>query len=1461
MQLIILLGHYMHLVHCMFALVDFMYIVSQCLRYLLHVEAPMFSSVGSQPCIIGPVHRGQEKLKRRHTIGPLSWGSSCHSRQGPPKSINWTAIFTTWCLITWVTICILSSEFIIGEAPIISQNFNISSCPNYVYQGKSAIYKSGLRVTCMTERPSGHWSALPQLEDQRRQVRYMVSRPRSDMANEIKLLSFNCQGLFLKEKRHKVFFWLKQKKANMILLQESHSQKDKETVWNHEWGNTIIYSHGESNKKGVAILFDKNFEHKIHHTDTDPEGRYIILDIEINAERVLVVNSYAPNEDKAVFFEKLVEKVSEYETDNVIWGGDHNLVLNVDLDKCGGNPTTHWECRKSLLDFMEAHDMIDIWRRQNQKSKTYTWHSNPRETKRAKRLGLKREIIQSRIDFFLIPHKFIQLTKSNKIQAGYHSDHALVILGLQINPTSRGRGFWKLNTSLLEDPCYVEQITENLCLVEGDNPNTSPDLIWEINKCTVRRETISFICRNRVNIDKSLVNLEKSKEALVNDIQNHPEPSDILDKIKIYDDQINQIISQKTKGAAVRSRTRYYEEGEKSSKFFHTFELKTNNQKGIKKLITPNGTEVTEPRDILEEEKRYYEDLYSDAIPSQKNSPSWGRFLNDQCDHAEDVREKLLDIEKPLSEREIFKTLSLFERNKAPGSDGLQIEFYRTFWPFIKKPLLECFNYIFQSGKLSITQRQGVISLLPKKDKDPLYIANWRPISLMNTDYKILTKCLAERIKSVLPDLISSEQSGFVPGRLLCENIMDIKALDEILMGEKRSGMAAMLDFEKAFDSLRWESIIAAMETHGFGPNFIHWVKCLQNEPVNCCLNNGYFSRFFRLHRGVRQGCPLSPYLFILTVEILANNIRQNPEILGVKFYGHTSKISMYADDTTILCEDKKSLEICLETIKEFGTIAGLKLNEKKTEFFYLGVKNDNIFDQKCSDRVRLLGIKICHSIEEEVKENLEPAVEKIRKILNMWRARNLSLLGKIYIVKSLGIAQILHILEVLPTPPKAQLKKLEQILYHFIWNDGVTRIRKKIMIGPYDLGGAQMPDVQSLCDTLHIKWIQRLLKGGTNPWRTYIVKTLVPVNINLLLCCNLAKKDVHELFVAEPCSLWKGIFSSWCDLNFTNRVETAEEIAGQIIWLNSHIKQNSHTILLTKWIQAGVNKIRDLLDDDRTHFLTWENFTHKYNVVCTFLQYYGVLQSIPMCWRSTIRQVSAIYTEPQNPEEILQDLVKRQHRDIYDDIIRKRCDIPEDRFKAWAKDLNIDISRLEATDWTETFQLSLRWTISVPLRSFEFRYRSRDILTNLKLFQMTLKASKYCDQCPEEVDDIIHFFWLCPSCKSLWKNLVIWLESEMDLNLPRRPSFYLLGVTVGDEGCMPDILGLIFLLTRKYINDGKTQNYPISFNGLRTIIRETEEMEFRIAYRNNRVCVHVEKWGHLATSLKKEAGFATNFV
>ena len=189
---------------------------------------------------------------------------------------------------------------------------------------------------------------------------------------------------------------------------------------------------------------------------------------------------------------------------------------------------------------------------------------------------------------------------------------------------------------------------------------------------------------------------------------------------------------------------------------------------------------------------------------------------------------------------------------------------------------------------------------------------------MVNVDSKLASKVISNRIKKVLPRIIHYSQSGFIKGRFIGEVARSILNIIDHIESLKLSGILLFIDFEKAFDSIEWDFLYQSLEAFNFGPTLIRWIKTFYNNVSSCVINNGLFSEQFKLERGVRQGDPLSPYLFVVAIEILGISLRSNEHIEGIKIDTDEIKTLLYADDMTATLANTSSVEILMQTLNNF---------------------------------------------------------------------------------------------------------------------------------------------------------------------------------------------------------------------------------------------------------------------------------------------------------------------------------------------------------------------------------------------------------------------------------------------------------------------------------------------------------------------------------------------------------------
>ena len=352
---------------------------------------------------------------------------------------------------------------------------------------------------------------------------------------------------------------------------------------------------------------------------------------------------------------------------------------------------------------------------------------------------------------------------------------------------------------------------------------------------------------------KKIITEEKNLIEQINTIEqltfNLSPPNILLDILDEHKNKLETLCKEKLNGLIIRSRARWIEYGEKSSQYFCTLEKRNYINKNIKKIIDNNGTVITNLKCILEKISDFYKNLYrsrDDVIEDVNLSTLIDRNIYKLRDsEAEHLEGKITDDE-------LLKALKHMKNDKSPGTDGLTVEFYKFFWKDIGTFLRRSLNYSFDKGELSVTQKQGIVSIIPKARKPREFLKNWRPITLLNISYKLLSSCLANRIKTVLDTLMHENQKGFLKGRYIGENIRLLYDILEFTEQSNIPGLLLLIDFEKAFDSVSWKFLHNVLYFFNFGPEFREWIEIILSDSKLCVIQNGIFSQFFNIGRGCR---------------------------------------------------------------------------------------------------------------------------------------------------------------------------------------------------------------------------------------------------------------------------------------------------------------------------------------------------------------------------------------------------------------------------------------------------------------------------------------------------------------------------------------------------------------------------------------------------------------------------------
>ena len=325
-----------------------------------------------------------------------------------------------------------------------------------------------------------------------------------------------------------------------------------------------------------------------------------------------------------------------------------------------------------------------------------------------------------------------------------------------------------------------------------------------------------------------------------------------------------------------------------------TFIYQVGKEMRYKQLRTSQGYIIQNTQDLLQETVQFYRKLYTQAPVSCNVAAISDRFLS-YIPMENMTYSYFRELDKLVTVSELYDSLSNMKPDKASDPDGLSVEFYRAFWPYISDIVHGALMQAKVKGQMSDSQRRGILQLLPKKNKDLMYVRNWRPITLLNVDYKLLSKSLATRLRAVLPDLVYQDQRGFIKDRYIGDNIMEIYSLIARAEQQDKEAILILLDIQKAFDSVSWAFLKKVLDTYMFPDSFIEWIDVLYRNKEIRIINNGHVSTYIKPTRGLAQGDGLSPLLFVFVIETLALSIRQNQDIQGITCGNIHKKISMLA--------------------------------------------------------------------------------------------------------------------------------------------------------------------------------------------------------------------------------------------------------------------------------------------------------------------------------------------------------------------------------------------------------------------------------------------------------------------------------------------------------------------------------------------------------------------------------------
>ena len=1192
------------------------------------------------------------------------------------------------------------------------------------------------------------------------------------------LISLNVRGIRDNTKRNKIFSWLRAQKTDIVCLQETYWTKELENKVALEWSGPCFFNNGSNHSKGVSILIKKNVPLEIENVFIRNDGRTIALRLVHKNCRYLLLNVYAPTKmsEKTVFFKHLLYWFNKIKTkeDLVISGGDWNTTQS-SLDTRGASRV--YKLPRYFKRFIQKNNLVDIWRKMYPMKKQFTW--------RQKFLG-----VYSRLDYWLVSAVLYSEIYSADIRPALKCDHNAISMKLKISSGRKGKGYWKLNNALLSDQYYINCIKNIIQKVKLELSKENPQIKWEVCKIKIKEFSLKYSKQKQKERECYLIKLQEEFNKQSEKVDENPIKREI-DKLENIKNELDKLYTYKCKGAYIRAREKWMELGEKSTKYF----LKKETINGVKKeigCIIQNKKEYTERCDILKVISNYFGSLYAksksdvdvDIETYLKNTEL--KELNDN---------DALSCEGLLTENECYNAVCSMQNNKAPGSDGLSSEFYKCFWLDIKDLLIECLNEGYSNGELSESQKQGILTLLFKKG-DRRKLDNWRPISLLNIDYKILARVLSQRLQKVIHLIVSFDQTGYIRGRSASDNIRLVQDVIDYCTILEKQGLILFLDFKQAFDCVRHDFLFETLKRFNFKESFIRWVKAMYTNARGKVINNGWLSDSFKIDRGVRQGCPLSALLFVLVVEVMASRIRSNKNISGIAIPTceeppiHEVKISQLADDTALFVNSTQSGNAAVQDVIIFGKHSGLKLNFDKTHIMALNVNYDEenrIYNLECSNEpIKYLGIALCRNKKDFNELNWSVKIAKIKRIVTMWKMRYLTYYGKIVIIKMLLISQLIYLGTCYEMPERYN-KELNKIIHTFLWNSKREKVKRAYIINQPQQGGLGMIDLDSRMKSLTLSLLPKILSTEKQPWKYFCLFWLNKLGgISPLLQYNCSPSDMYKLsrYNSLP-TFYVKMLTSWAELHYLDMFQVTH-FENEIIWNNSNIKYNNKVMYFKNWIEKGVFKINQLVENGRWKSFDQINDMLSMNSLCITFQYMKIKSAFPKYWFDKLsnNQVENAGNREMQDSRLTQiktgdfiDITTSKAKQFYTYFVDLKKIIHPTVLFHWQE--TIDIS--EEYDWSKLFTFKFGKLFNNRVRQYNFKLFHRILPFKENLVRWKITIDMTCNHC-KDIETIMHVLLHCPQVNLFWQKLSYFIGSQLNENIEIDEKVLLLGYDIENK-------------------------------------------------------------------------------
>lgn len=940
------------------------------------------------------------------------------------------------------------------------------------------------------------------------------------------ILSWNIRGAHNSKARRQLKEMIRRYRPSFLAILETHVPYARlSTFWTN---NGYIPEHIiEANGHSGGLWLLKHAADNTTSLITDSNQYSITFTISLGNATTTCTCVYAsPNATMRTPFWNYLTNLNNTITSPWILIGDFNETT-LPSDQRGGvfNHT-----RAALFsNFMNDCNLLDL----TTIGGRFTWHRNQNGLRiLSKKLDRGMANIDWRLSF---PEAFVEVLYR------LHSDHHPLLLRFGGLPLARGSRPFRFEAAWIDHDDYADLVTRAW---HSSNHNT----VAALNK--VRENSIIF----NHDVFGNIFQKKKHIENRLRGIHRYLERVDSLRHSlleKQLQQELNHILFQEEMLWYQKSREKWVKFGDKNSSFFHAQTIIRRKRNRIHRLKLPNGVWSTDTSILQEEAQRFFKNLFCSNNHHQNRHFTHGPHptIDDDAKNS---------LTRPITKDEVTAALNSMKPYKSPGPDGFHCIFFKQYWHIVGDDIFQLVSSAFQTGFFDPNISDTLIALIPKIDTPQTY-KDFRPISLCNITYKIITKVLVHRLRPILDNIIGPYQSSFLPGRGTSDNSIVLQEIVHFMRKSKRKKgyVAFKLDLEKAFDNVNWEFLRSCLIDFGFPDDTIKLIMhCVTSSTFSVLWNGNKLPPFKPTH-GLRQGDPLSPYLFILCMEKLSlaiNNAVLQGQWEPIRLSATSPHIShlLFADDVLLFTKAKKSqFRFIKDLFDRFSQASGLKINLSKSRAFY----SSGVPRPKINNLTSISGIRNTTSLDKYLgfpilkgrpkRSDFHFIIEKMQARLASWKNKLLNKPGRLALASSV-LASIPTYYMQINWLPQSICADIDQTTRNFIWKGangkGIHLVGWNKIAKPKHLGGLGVRKAReaNICllgklvwDLLHNNnklWVSifsAIYSSGTNLLNAVTKSSSSPTWFSIIRAKNVLSTGYSWRPGSGSSSFW---FSSWSD-------------------------------------------------------------------------------------------------------------------------------------------------------------------------------------------------------------------------------------------------------------------------------------------------------------------------------------------